>query len=84
MTKTMQPFLEDVQQMKKYRAEFTKTSKIHIFMAIDHWKKVPRTLNEKRSFFDKWYYKNHIHKEPLDESEKRQWKSWLKTQHSEN
>ena len=23
-------------------------------------------------------------KEPLDESEKREWKSWLKTQHSEN
>ena len=36
VTKTMQPFLEDVQQMKKYRAEFAKTSKIYIFMAIDH------------------------------------------------
>ena len=23
-------------------------------------------------------------KEPLDESERGQWKSWLKTQHSEN
>ena len=23
-------------------------------------------------------------KEPLDESERREWKSWLKTQHSEN
>ena len=35
MTKTTQPFLEDVEQMKKYRAAFAKTSKIHIFMEIE-------------------------------------------------
>ena len=28
--------------------------------------------------------KNNNNKEPLDERESREWKSWLKTQHSEN
>ena len=36
----------------------------------------------------RWYHPNgrkqRITKEPLDESEKRKWKSWLKTQHSKN
>ena len=31
----------------------------------------------------KWSYHN-LTKEPLDESERGEWKSWLKTQHSEN
>ena len=39
VTKTMQPFLEAVEQMKKYRTERAKTPKSHIFMAIDHWQR---------------------------------------------
>ena len=45
-----------------------------------------RNINNLRSADDTYPYgrKQRRTKEPLDESERGEWKSWLKTQHSEN
>ena len=43
---------------------------------------------EKVSDLSRWHHlygrKRRRTKEPLDESDRGEWKSWLKTQHSEN
>ena len=43
-----------------------------------------RSINNLRYADDTTLIAESKEKEPLDESERGEWKSWLKTQHSEN
>ena len=45
---------------------------------------VKRNINNLRYADDTYGRKQRRTKEPLDESERGEWRSWLKTQHSEN
>ena len=46
--------------------------------------KIARRNVSNLRYTDLYGRKQKITKEPLDESERGEWKSWLKTQHSEN
>ena len=52
--------------------------------AQDGIKIAGRNINNLRYTDDTYGRKQRRTKEPLDESERREWKSWLKTQRSEN
>ena len=62
-----------------YNKDFQMTS-IKVIVQLLQWKKKTQKVEKqwKEHHMTKWYGT----KEPLDESERGEWKSWLKTQHS--